>query len=411
MRAASPEVTASPAADPVAFVPEIPADADSPDTSEVPDKTPAAPTEPAEDTPPAWTLSLRRASTALTILATLAALSALHIAQAFIVPVVVAIVMAYLLNPLVALLQRQRIPRAIGATAVLMGLLAIVLCCAYLLQGQVESIVDRLPEIARKLSRSVGALLSGDDSMLQKIRRAATVLSGTGQPLPVRGAPIMVERPADSLNTVLLASWRGAFEMVAQTIVVLFLTWFLLLAGDIFKRKFVKMVGTTISQKKISVHMLDEINRSIQRYMLMLLITNASLGVGVYVLLKYLSIDNAGTWALAAAALHLVPYFGAVLIAICLGVAAFMQFGTLGIAAIAGGGSLLIATLIGSGMQTWMTGRMARMNAVAVFVSLLLFTWLWGTWGMLLAIPLAVIAKVVADHVEGLELLAEFLGE
>jgi predicted PurR-regulated permease PerM len=199
--------------------------------------------------------------------------------------------------------------------------------------------------------------------------------------------------------------------MLAQATAVLFLTWFLLLGGDMFKRKFVKMVGKTISQKKISVHMLAEINRSIQRYMLMLLLTNAALGACTWLLLKWLAMDNAGTWAVAAAALHLVPYFGAVLIAICLGVAAFMQFGTLGIAAVAAGGSLLIATLIGSVVTTWMTGRMARMNAVAVFVALLLFTFLWGTWGMLLAIPLAVIAKVVADHVEGLELLAEFLGE
>jgi len=106
-----------------------------------------------------------------------------------------------------------------------------------------------------------------------------------------------------------------------------------------------------------------------------------------------------------------VPYFGALLIAICLGIAAFMQFGTFGLAAAAAGGSLLIATLIGSVVTTWTTGRMARMNPVAVFVALLLFTWLWGTWGMLLAIPLAVIAKVIADHVEGLEFLAEFLGE
>lgn len=371
----------------------------------------AAPVTVPDYTPPAWTGSLRRASIALIVLATLASLYALHVAQAFVVPVVLAIVIAYLLDPLVDVLHRRRVPRVVGATLVLLGVLALMLCIAYLLQGQVSSVVDRLPEIASKLSRSVGALLSGDDSMLQKVRRAATILGGTGQPPPTRGAPIVVERAADSLGTMLWAGSLGVFALMAQTVVVLFLTWFLLLAGDMFKRKFIKMAGKTISQKKINVHMLDEINRSIHRYMLMLLITNTSLGVCTYVLLKYLSIDNAGAWSLAAAALHLVPYFGAVLISACLGVAAFMQFGTLPIAAAAAGGSLLIATLIGNGMTTWMTGRMARMNAVAVFVSLLLFTWLWGTWGMLLAIPLAVIAKVVADHIEGLEVLAEFLGE
>lgn len=363
------------------------------------------------DGDPTPALYQRRASIALVILATLACLYALHAARTFLVPVVMSIVIAYLLDPLVAGLQRYRVPRSVGATFVLLAMCTLLSCLAYLLQGQIESIVDRLPEIAGKLSRSVGALMSGDDSMIQKVRRAATVLSGTGQPVPARAPQVVVERPSDGLSNVLWLGSAGVFSMLAQATAVLFLTWFLLLGGDMFKRKFVKMVGKTISQKKISVHMLAEINRSIQRYMLMLLVTNAALGACTWLLLKWLSIDNAGTWALAAAALHLVPYFGAVLMAICLGVAAFMQFGTLGIAAVAAGGSLLIATLIGSVVTTWMTGRMARMNAVAVFVALLLFTFLWGTWGMLLAIPLAVIAKVVADHVEGLELLAEFLGE
>ncbi|QET01867.1 AI-2E family transporter [Cupriavidus pauculus] len=363
------------------------------------------------DGDPTPALYQRRASIALVILATLACLYALHAARTFLVPVVMSIVIAYLLDPLVAGLQRYRVPRSVGATFVLLAMCSLLSCLAYLLQGQIESIVDRLPEIAGKLSRSLGALMSGDDSMIQKVRRAATVLSGTGQPVPARAPQVVVERPSDGLSNVLWLGSAGVFSMLAQATAVLFLTWFLLLGGDMFKRKFVKMVGKTISQKKISVHMLAEINRSIQRYMLMLLLTNAALGACTWLLLKWLAMDNAGTWAVAAAALHLVPYFGAVLIAICLGVAAFMQFGTLGIAAMAAGGSLLIATLIGSVVTTWMTGRMARMNAVAVFVALLLFTFLWGTWGMLLAIPLAVIAKVVADHVEGLELLAEFLGE
>lgn len=371
----------------------------------------AAPVTVPDYTPPAWTQSLRRASAALILLATMFSLYALHVARAFIVPVVLAIVIAYLLDPLVAALQRRRVPRAVGATLVLLGVLALVLSAAYLLQGQVASIIDRLPEIASKLSRSLGALLSGDDSVVQKVRRAATILGGTGQPPAPRGGPIVVERTADTFSNMIWAGWVSAFALMAQAVVVMFLTWFLLLAGDMFKRKFIKMTGKTISQKKINVHMLDEINRQVQRYMLMLLVTNASLGFCVYLMLKYLSIDNAGTWAVVAAVLHLVPYFGSLVVAVCLGVAGFMQYGTLAVAGAAAGGSMVIATLIGNGMTTWMTGRLARMNAVAVFVSLLLFTWLWGTWGMLLAIPLAVIAKVVADHVDGLEVLAEFLGE
>ncbi|MDF3837800.1 AI-2E family transporter [Cupriavidus basilensis] len=352
-----------------------------------------------------------RGGRALTVLAVLASLYTLHLASAFVIPVVLAVIIAYMLDPMVTVLSRRRVPRAIGASLVLLALLAGVVCCAYLLQDQIAALVDRLPEVAAKLSRSVSALLSGNDSMLQKIRRAATVLGGTAQAPHARGSQIVVERAGDPVNNMLLAGSLGIFAMAAQAAVVLFLAFFMLVSGDMFKRKFVKMAGTTLTQKKISVHMLDEINRQIQRYMVMLLVTNAMVGLLTWILLKWLQLDNAGTLALAAAALHLVPYFGAVLIAGCIGLAAFMQSGGFGLAALAAGGSLLIATLVGSLLTTWMTGRMAKMNAVAVFVMLLLFTWLWGAWGVLLAIPIAVIAKVVADHVEGMELLAEFLGE
>lgn len=369
--------------------------------------------EPAKASPAARLLpsAIQRGSLALVILATLACLYALHVAKAFVIPVVLAVILTYLLDPLVSALNRQRIPRTIGATVVLLGLVAALLMAAYLLQGQVESIVDRLPEIARKLSRSLSALLSGDDSMWQKIQRAATVLTGTPQSPLGAGGAVVAEKPAHSVHEMLLAGSVSALTAIGQSAVVLFLTFFLLVSGDIFKRKFVKMAGRTLTQKKINVHMLEEINRAIQRYMLMLLITNAALGVLTWLLLKLIGVQHAGTWAVAAAALHLVPYFGSGLTAVCLGIAAFMQFGTLGMAAAAAGGSVLIATLIGNVVQTWMTGRMAKMNPVAVFVALLLFTWLWGPWGMLLAIPLAVIAKVVADHIEGLEFAAEFLGE
>ncbi|WP_416052421.1 AI-2E family transporter [Cupriavidus basilensis] len=377
---------------------------------------PDAAAEGASATQPALAATLpvvpaRRGDLALTILAVLASLYTLHLASAFVIPVVLAVVVAYMLDPLVTLLCGRRIPRVLGASLVLLALLAGVVCCAYLLQDQVAGLIDRLPEVATKLSRSVGALLSGDDSMVQKIRRAATVLGGTGQAPPVRGSQVVVERAGDSLNNILLAGSVGVFAIAGQAAVVLFLAFFMLVSGDMFKRKFIKMAGTTLSQKKISVHMLDEINRQIQRYMVMLLVTNAMVGALTWFLLKWLQVDNAGTWSLAAAALHLVPYFGAVLIAVCIGLAAFMQSGDFALAAMAAGGSLLVATLIGALVTTWMTGRMAKMNAVAVFVVLLLFTWLWGTWGVLLAIPIAVIAKVVADHVEGLEVVAEFLGE
>jgi predicted PurR-regulated permease PerM len=192
---------------------------------------------------------------------------------------------------------------------------------------------------------------------------------------------------------------------------VAFLTYFLLLSGDIFKRKLVRLAGPTLARRKITVHIMDDINSSIQNYMFMLLITNAMVGVLTWAVFSWLGLENAGAWAVAASVLHIIPYFGPAITAAITGMAAFIQFDSVSPALTVAGASLLIATLIGTLVTTWMTGRFAKMNTAAVFISLLFWTWLWGVWGMLLSIPIIVIVRVVSQHIEQLHPVAELLGE
>jgi len=187
--------------------------------------------------------------------------------------------------------------------------------------------------------------------------------------------------------------------------------YFLLLAGDTFKRKLVKLTGPSLRQKKITVHILDDINTSVQNYMFMLLVTNTLLAVLMWVALKAIGLENAGAWAIFAGLMHVMPYFGPLLITSATGLVAFIQFESLHMVLLVAGASLGIATLVGTVVATWMTGRIARMNAAAVFVSLLFWGWLWGMWGLLLGVPVVVIVKVIAERVEGMEVVAELLGE
>ncbi len=91
--------------------------------------------------------------------------------------------------------------------------------------------------------------------------------------------------------------------------------------------------------------------------------------------------------------------------------AGFMQFESFWMALLVSGSSLAIATFVGIFVITWMTGKLAKMNAVAVFIALLFWGWLWGVWGLLLAIPIIGMVKVVSQHIEGLQPVAELLGE
>jgi predicted PurR-regulated permease PerM len=203
----------------------------------------------------------------------------------------------------------------------------------------------------------------------------------------------------------------GAVGFLGQAIMVLFLAFFLLLGGDTFKRKAVRLAGPSLSHRRITVTILDDINDSIQKYLFMLLVTNVLVGLLSWAALRAIGLDNAGAWAVASGLLHVIPYLGPGVTAVAAGMAAFMQFDSFAMALLVGGASLAIATLVGTFITTWMTGRIAHMNSAAVFVSLLFWGWLWGVWGLFLSIPIVVIVKVIAQHVEQLQPVAELLGE
>ncbi|MDP3031242.1 MAG: AI-2E family transporter, partial [Rhodocyclaceae bacterium] len=173
----------------------------------------------------------------------------------------------------------------------------------------------------------------------------------------------------------------------------------------------VRLAGPSMSNRKITVHILDGINDSIQRYMFMLLVTNALVGLLTWIALRWIGLENAGAWGVTAGLLHLVPYVGPAVTASVIGIAAFMQFETLSMLLLVAAASLVIATLVGYFVTTWMTGRIAKMNTAAIFVSLLFGGWLWGVWGLLLSIPIIVIVKVVAQHIQQLGPVAELLGD
>jgi len=130
-----------------------------------------------------------------------------------------------------------------------------------------------------------------------------------------------------------------------------------------------------------------------------------------WIAFRWIGLENAGAWAVASGLLHVVPYLGPGVTAVATGMAAFMQFESFPMAILVCGTSVALATIVGTFVTTWMTGRIANMNSAAVFISLLFWGWLWGVWGMLLGIPIVVIFKVMAEHVEELKPVAELLGD
>lgn len=351
---------------------------------------------------------------ALTTLATLAFIFALQWANKFFIPLLFGIFIAYTLSPVVGWLEKIRIPRVIASSLVMLAIIGAAVGVGYTLQGEFQAIVDELPESSHKLSRALSKLKQTGPSTIEQVQVAAAEFErATNQAAGIKPAPTKpaVSEGGFQIKQWLLASSMSAVGALSQTTMVLFLVFFLLLSGDTFKRKLVKLTGPSLSKKKITVHILDDINASIQRYMFMLLVTNVMLAATMWLVFRLIGLQNAGAWAVAAGLLHIIPYFGPMLIAIATGLAAFMQFESFSMLVLAAGSSLAVATIVGTFITTWMTGRIAKMNPAAVFIALLFWGWLWGVWGLLLGIPIIVIVKVFSEHVEGMEPVAELLGE
>lgn len=357
-----------------------------------------------------------RQQLSLAIIAAVAVLGVLEWAQSFLISMLLGILFAYTLNPVVRWLEFLRAPRLLGTTIVMLAVVGALVLGGYALRGQTQIILDQLPEAVTRLSYAFTRDSGGEPSTMEKVQTAASTIqeatdAAAGTP-PKTGVPatrVVIDAPDFDVRRVLLAGSSGVAGVVGQTTMVVFLTFFLLLSGDTYRRKLVRLTGPRLSNKKVTVHILDGINQSIQRYMFMLLVTNVLIGLLTWGALRLVGMETAGAWAVAAGLLHVIPYLGPALTAAGIAMTAFVQFDVLSAALVAGGASLLIATLIGTFVTTWMTGRIASMNIAAVFVLLLFWTWLWGVWGMLLSIPITVILKVVSQHVKPMHALGELL--
>jgi predicted PurR-regulated permease PerM len=354
---------------------------------------------------------------AAVILSTVAVVFALSSAQRFFIPLVLALILAITLNPLVRYLERFKIPRFIGTTIAMIALLCTIGAATLSLRGQVERILDEVPHAATKLSATLRDM-AGQSNPMSKVQDAAREIEqATNQAANGQGKPqkpptrVVIDEPKIKLVDWLWTGSLGMFGLIGDAVMLLLLVMFLLLSGDTFKRKLMRISGPSLSKRKITASILEDIDRAIQNYMLSLLAANILLGLLSWIAFHLIGLDNAGAWAVAAGILHFIPYLGPALTALATGMAAFMQFESLSMASLVAVSSLAIATLVGTVLLTWLGGKMTKMNTTAVFVALLFWGWLWGVWGLLFAIPIMGMVKVLAERVEDLQPVAELLSE
>jgi predicted PurR-regulated permease PerM len=360
-------------------------------------------------------LDVNAATVALIVIAAAAAAYVLQWAQEVFVPIVLSVLISYALEPAVIGLRRLRLHRALASGIVVTILTTTLGYTAYTLSDDAAHIVSELPDAAAKLRKALRQERQG--SAIQDVQRAAAELQRTadeaaGTNGAARGVQrVQIEQPTFDVREYV--SW-GSANLVAfggQAILVLFFVFFLLASGDLFKRKLVKLAGPSLEKKKVTVHILDDINRQIERFLIVRVITSIAVGVATWIGFRMVGLEQAGLWGIAAGIFNSIPYFGPVIVAAGTFVVAFVQFGTISMAALVAGISLAITSLEGWILTPWLTSRAARTNEVAVFVGLIFWGFVWGIWGTLLAVPMLVAVKACCDRIEDLKPVGELLGE
>jgi predicted PurR-regulated permease PerM len=246
---------------------------------------------------------------------------------------------------------------------------------------------------------------------VEKVQQAADALQSEDKTSAPAGVTrVQIEEPRFQASTFFWSTSVGLASALNQLIMVLFLTFFMLLSDQLFKRKLVEIVGT-LSQKKTTVSVLEDIARQIEQFLLIQLMTSGVVAVVTGVALWSMGLEQAALWGLLAGIFNSIPYYGPVLVTGGLALVGFLQFGTVGMTAAVAGVSLLITTLEGLLLTPMLVGRAASMNQVAIFAGLLFWSWAWGIWGLLLAVPMMMVVKVICDRVEQLHPVGHLLGD
>jgi predicted PurR-regulated permease PerM len=354
---------------------------------------------------------------AMTVVAGAAAMYVLWWAQEVFIPIVLSVLISYALEPPVLWLIRLHIPRLV-ASAVIVALLAgAVGYGMYSLYDEAAQIVSTLPQAAQKLRVTLRGRANSHPGAIQQVQQAAEELQktadeATGQNPTPRGVQrVQIVEPAFNMRDYVTWGSANAAAFAGQAVLVIFFVFFLLASGDLFKRKLVKVVGPSLEQKKITVQILNEIDTQIELFLFVRVITSVVVGVATWIAFRLIGLQQAGLWGLCAGVFNSIPYFGPVIVAAGTAIVGFLQFGTLGMAAYVSGISLVITSLEGWLLTPWLTSRTARTNEVAIFVGLIFWSFVWGIWGTLLAVPMLVVVKACCDRIEDLKPIGELLGE
>jgi predicted PurR-regulated permease PerM len=337
-------------------------------------------------------------SIALTGLFILAVFYTIYFMRSILLPIVLALLLSYLLRPIVRGLAKLKVPLPVSAAFIIIGLLALV---GYGISALATPAVGWLQKVPAGLTELQYKLLPVKKSVAQ-------VTQATGEIEKLATTNAETKTVEVKRHPITEMFFMRTPEFIASAVLLWILLYFLLVYDQVFIAKLVKLLPT-LSDKKTAVSIAQDIESQVSRYLFTITAINACLGLAVGSAVSLLGLRNPVMWGVMVALLNFVPYLGALTGIICITIGAVLSFDSLGYALIFPAVYLAFGTLEGSFISPWVLGRSLTLNPVMILLSLTFWGWLWGIVGIILAVPILAAFKIFCGHIKPMEPLAEFL--
>ncbi len=330
----------------------------------------------------------------------LAVLAAVYLASSIVLPVVLAFVLQLILQPAVRLLERIRLPRALGALLAILLVVGGLVGFVAALSVPAATWAEKLPEGIPRLEAHLVVLKRPIDALQKVIQQAEHVADAPGK----KDSTVSVRRDL-GLTGVLFAGTRAVLDGLFTTVLVLY---FLLVAGEIFLRRIVEILPN-FGDKRQAVDISQQIEADISAYLLTITAMNVAVGIATAVAMYLCGLGDPLLWGAAAFLLNYVPILGPLFGTIIFLLAGMLSFDSLWWALLPPALYFGIHLAEGETLTPMLLARRFTLNPVLVILSLVFWFWMWGVPGAILAVPMLAILKIVSDRVRPLKALGHVL--
>ena len=321
-------------------------------------------------------------------------------ARLFLMPVVLAFLLALVFSPVRRFFQRRRIPPAFSAVVTVVALMALLGAGVVVLAEPVRGWIGDAPRIGRQVEDKLRNLLGSAKAAVEAGKHVTEMASG-GKDNNVQ--EVVVREPG------ILASFASvAPAVIAQAVFTLVLLLFLLSSGDMFYEKIVHVMPT-LKDKRRAIRIAYDIERKLSRYLFTVTFINAALGIAIGTAMWLLGVPNPLLFGVIGFIFNFVPYLGSVAGVTIAAIVGVITFDHIGHALLPAAAYLALTAIEGQFVTPYFVGRRLEVNTVVIFLAIAFWAWLWSVMGMLVAVPLLVALRALCEHVPQLEQVGNFL--